>query len=260
MLSAASAIASKSTWAVRSTSPGDVQRIDEGVPADRLQGLAGRALDVAVVDDQRRAALAHHALADAEREIVGAPFVDRADRRVAHGRGHELVEQRDHLVGNAEHEIVVAVDLDHALVPAVELLDRLVDRQRVEEFVGEDDRRAVRHLLERLVPHRRHVDGAERLLLLLAQLRIDLDQMQPRSPRGTPAPPAPRAARRASWCRGRGRARPAARSPAGPSWCHAEAAHSPISSPNTWLISGEVMKSPPRRADRASCSSRDRDG
>ena len=127
---------------------GRLQRIDEGVPADRLQGVAGGALDVAVVDHQRGAALMHQPPAERERQIVGAPFVDRADRRVAHARRHELIEQRDHLVGHPECQIAVVVDLDDALVPAVELLDRLVHRQCVEQFVGEHDDGPVRHLVE----------------------------------------------------------------------------------------------------------------
>src|SRR5512139_3972760 len=87
------------------------QRVDEGVSGDRLQGLAGRAFGVAVVDDQRRPALAYHALADAEREIVGAPFVNCANWRIADGRGYELIEQRDYFTGDAEREIVVRIDL-----------------------------------------------------------------------------------------------------------------------------------------------------
>ena len=157
---------------------GRLQRIDEGVAADRLQGVAGRALDVAVVDHQRGAALMHQPPAERERQIVGAPFVDRADRRVAHARRHELVEQRDHLVGDPERQIAIGIDLDHALVPAVELLDRLVHRQRVEQFVGEHDGGPVRHLVEGLMPHHRHVERGHRLLLPLLQRRADLDQMQ----------------------------------------------------------------------------------
>ncbi len=55
------------------------QRIGEFVPADGLQGIADGALAMAVVDDQRGAAGAHHAPADLERDVVGAPFEDRAD-------------------------------------------------------------------------------------------------------------------------------------------------------------------------------------
>jgi hypothetical protein len=42
---------------------------------------------VAVVDHQRRAALMHQPPAERERKIVGAPFVDRADRHVPHAGG-----------------------------------------------------------------------------------------------------------------------------------------------------------------------------
>ena len=52
-----------------------------------------------------------------------------------------------------------------------------------------------------------------------------------------------RAAHRPSACRGRGRPPPAAPGPAGRSAPRSTAAHSPRISPNTWLISGDVVKS-----------------
>jgi hypothetical protein len=63
---------------------------------------------------------------------------------------------RQRLQQRAEGEIAVLVHHHHALVPAVVLLDRLMHRQRVEEFVGEDDGGAFRHLFQRLVPEDWH--------------------------------------------------------------------------------------------------------
>ena len=50
--------------------------------------------------------------------------------------------------------------------------------KRVEQFVGQHDDGPVRHLVEGLVPHHRHVERGHRLLLPLLQRRADLDQMQ----------------------------------------------------------------------------------
>ena len=78
-----------------------------------------------------------------------------------HGRG----EVRQRIAGDAEGEIAAAVDLDDALVPAVRFLDGLMHRQRVDEFVGDHDDRAGRHLFERVVPEDRNFEVAEPLLL-----------------------------------------------------------------------------------------------
>jgi hypothetical protein len=53
----------------------------------------------------------------------------------------------------------------------------LVHRQRVEELVGQEDDRAFRNLIERIVPQDRFLDVLERLLLALAQRRAHLDQV-----------------------------------------------------------------------------------
>jgi hypothetical protein len=50
-------------------------------------------------------------------------------------------------------------------------------RQRVDEFVGDDEQRPVRHLCEVAVPLDRHTGATECLFLLLAQDRADLDEM-----------------------------------------------------------------------------------
>ena len=80
---------------------GLAQRIDEVVAADRLQRVADGALRVAIVDHQRGAALSCATRRPSSSAIgVGAPFEDRADRRVAQCRRQHLVEQRDRIAGD----------------------------------------------------------------------------------------------------------------------------------------------------------------
>ncbi len=94
----------------------------------------------------------HHAPADFERDVVGAPFEDVADLRRAQVARQHLVEQRDRIARAAELKRVALADLDHTLVPAIGAHHRLVDRQRIEELVGEHDQRTVRQLVDRAMP------------------------------------------------------------------------------------------------------------
>ena len=64
----------------------------------------------------------------------------------------QLVEQRKWIGFGVELKRVVLADLDHTLMPAVGAHHRLMDRQRIEELVGEQDERTVRHLLDRAMP------------------------------------------------------------------------------------------------------------
>ena len=90
--------------------------------------------------------------------------------------GSSTSKRGDRLGGGAEYQLAVVVDIDRAFVPAGLALHHLVDRQHVEIFVGENDRRAVGHVVDAVVPgdvaHAR-----QRRPLLVAQHRIDLDQM-----------------------------------------------------------------------------------
>ena len=85
---------------------------------------------------------------------------------------------RHRLRGIGEGELAVVTDLDLAQVPAAVALDGLVHRQRVEEFVGDDDGGAVRHFVEARVPLHRHAQRLERFLLVADEDRIDLHQVQ----------------------------------------------------------------------------------
>ena len=93
------------------------------------------------------------------------------------------LEPRDRLRRQREGELAAGIDGDLALVPAGRTALRLVDGQGVEEFVGEHDRRARRHLGERRVPAHRHVAGvAQRVRLALPQGGAHLDEMHAQRP------------------------------------------------------------------------------
>src|SRR5262245_1804786 len=153
------------------------QRIGVGMRADRLQRVAGGAFGMAIVDHQRGALGARDAPAEFERNVVGAPLEDLADLGLAQALRHHLLEQGHRVASVAEHKFPLVVQLDHALVPAVDAHHRLLDRQRVEELVGEDDGRSRRNMIERRVPLDRDVAIAESAALPLFQLRTDLDEM-----------------------------------------------------------------------------------
>src|SRR5262249_57250477 len=99
--------------------PGPRRRSRTGAPAARRQGCADGALAVAVIDDQRRAAAAHDPPADLERDRVCAPLEDLADLGGAQRARQKLVEQRDRIAMDTEMKLVVLVDLDDALMPAI---------------------------------------------------------------------------------------------------------------------------------------------
>ena len=117
-------------------------------------------------------------------------------------------------------------------------LVELVDRQRVEEFVGDDEQRPVvgqgRQIVMPDAP-------GTRSRLRRAQHRAGLDQLDVRRRGRRRASPA---ARPRPACRGPGRARHNARRPGRPARSQRSASQSPTSSPNIWLISGAVAKSP----------------
>ncbi len=110
----------------------------------RLQGLQGGArgqLLVAIVDDQRRAALflqapgnlGHHR----DRRRAG---LDRRALRAGAPAGRDDVIHP--LLARLEGELV-ALQPDHAFEPAVGGTHQLVDRQRVEELVGDNQQRGI---------------------------------------------------------------------------------------------------------------------
>ena len=115
------------------------QGIGEAVAGDRLEGVAGIAAQMAVVDDERRAVLVAHALGELHDLGIRPPFEHGADGAARTSGGSSTSKRGVGSAAAPNMQLAVRVDLDHALVPAGLALHHLVDRQHVEIFVGEDD-------------------------------------------------------------------------------------------------------------------------
>ena len=135
------------------------QRIAERMSGHSLQAVAQSLLGMAVIDDEGRPFIAYPA-ANFERDRVGTPFIDRAGRRVTKLPRHGSIEMGQRIACGTQSQIPLRGDVDDALVPAVGLLDRLVNRQCVNELVGDDDVGAGGHVGERRVPKHRHIQTA----------------------------------------------------------------------------------------------------
>ena len=107
--------------------------------------------------------------AELERNTVGAPFVDRAFGGMTQGARHRRFEERQRIGCRTDEKIAVRRDIDDTLMPAAGLFDRLVNWQRIDEFVGDDDARAAGDILEFIVPQDRHVEIVKLALLHLLQ-------------------------------------------------------------------------------------------
>ena len=150
--------------------------------------------------------------------VVRAPFIDRAVGRLAQSARQRRLEKGQRIARHADGEFAAGRDVDDALMPAVGLFDCLVNRQRIDEFVGDDDDGAAGNVLQRGVPQASaRPTSSQPLLLHLLQRRADFDQMQ--DDRAAESPSTTFAARSASRirCRVRARARRGARFPARPS-------------------------------------------
>ena len=159
-----------------------VEDLVGGVAAQRLQGGAGARARVAVVDDERGAALGRKPAADlgGEHDRRRRDLGDRAGRRVAQLGGQQCGGLRTRRRQAEDQRRAIATEGDQAFAPAFGALFELADRQGVEELVGDQQQRALGHLVQALVPTRREVAGAGRQALSLsrAKLRAELYQMQ----------------------------------------------------------------------------------
>ncbi len=153
------------------------QRIGESMSNDRLQCFPQATAGMAIVDDQS-CTLRPQASTELERHDIGTPFVDRTVRSLPQATRQRGVKERQRIGRGADDKVAVGRDIDDALVPAVRLFDGLMNWQRIDELVGDDDTGAAGDLLERRVPERRHVERFQPLLLNLPQCWTDLDQMQ----------------------------------------------------------------------------------
>ena len=124
----------------------------------------------------------------------------------------------------------------------------LPHRQRIDELVGDEDERALRQILDALAPLQRGRGGratsfacvsrSTGLVSTSAMVMLSSSPGTRTNTRSASAISVPRP--------GPSSAKTTAGSPMA---CHTAAAQTPSSSPNTWLISGAVTKSP-SRADR----------
>ena len=213
------------------------ERVGEGMAAHRLQGVAGRCLGVAVVDDQRGAAEGDDAAGD-----FGGQGVARRRHLedCAFGRLRAAIEAPR---PDAEGEPARLVEADRALAPHAVETNELPDRQGVEELVGDEKERAVGHVAERSMPVRR-VAGPRRVAACfsrrtgLVSTRCTVSAAEKSGTRAATRRmsaisvprPGPSSTRRT------GEGAPARR--------QASISQAPTISPNIWLTSGAVVKSP----------------
>ena len=147
------------------------QRIDHAMRAQGLQRLAKSGRRMAVVDEQSRPALSRQTSADLEHQAV----TDRAD--LEHLAFVRL--RRDEpfgLGGEAESQLAGAVEADQPFMPAARAAHILPDRQRIEEFIGDQDGGAVRRLAEPRRPGDRRARRQQRIVLDRRQGRARVDE------------------------------------------------------------------------------------
>ena len=211
------------------------EQVDETVGADRLQGFAGAAPRVHSRSPGDGAAVATEPLGELARIPVGSPLEHGADRGGADAGRQQALQIRRRLGMQRKHEVdrPQPRPCAHAIRRG---LDRLVDRQRIEELVGDDDRGAARHIRHVVVPgernaERRDVSAWRRRRNGLVSTRCTLRAAQNSRAtvlaRSTSAISVPRRPELDEMQRRED-----------PINCHTATAHRPISSPNIWLISG----------------------
>ena len=217
---------------------GGGKRIGGRVARHRLKRVAQRA-PVAVIHDQRRAALGRDARADIGGDgLPGAQVSTISPSRVSPRRWSSSGRAPS---GPRPSARPASPEPHHPLAPAGARPLKLPDRQRVEKLVGDDEERALGEGLDAVVPG--DVVAPDGGCLHRAQGGRGLDKVGAQrivkaghAARGAQQIGHERAATGAKLCQhdGRGRAliEPALR----------EAR--PTSSPNIWLISGAVTKSP----------------
>jgi hypothetical protein len=133
---------------------GFAERVGESVVLDGLQGVSVPAAGGAVVDDQRGAARRDEAVGEAFHGGHARP------RNLQHRPGRGRRGKPGVRLGGEAEDQALAVGPDQALAPAALRAHELPDRERVEELVGEGDRRAVRDVAEIGMPGQR--DGGAR--------------------------------------------------------------------------------------------------
>ena len=119
------------------------QRIFAAVSTDRLHGFAGSASRRPVVDEQCSAALRRHPLCHPRQQ----PFCARAtlDHRTVVGLRQVTqirpVDWINRASGREHKPVAVAVDGDLPMPPDAGIADVLLDGQRIEELIGDQEHR-----------------------------------------------------------------------------------------------------------------------
>ena len=149
---------------------GLIQCVVAPVPLERLQGVAEARLLMAEVDDEGRAVIGNDACGKGARECLPRrrAFDDGAGRCAP-----EAGLDGDGCGGGEAERLGRGRKRDGAFLPGAVHSLELPDRQRVEELVGNDQRRARGHGLEPLVPRRAGVGEPGGLLLAQALARLD---------------------------------------------------------------------------------------
>ena len=131
---------------------GPLENRRAAMAAHGLQRGAVSAVRVAVVDDQRPAAILAQARADrgGDGAACFGDFRLRTGRCIGQQRGIRRHPGRE----RKAQGLAVVFQPDHAFGPAARGLLELAHRQGVEEFVGDQQHRAGRHVLEAAVPRR----------------------------------------------------------------------------------------------------------
>ena len=232
--------APKPTCAVRSAVPGASSGSAGAWPAQRLQRVAD-AVPGAVVDDQRRAA----ARGDPRAEPRGDRLAGEVhlDHRAIGQRGKRAVEVRVRPRRRPSRSRA-----RRRRAPTSR--SRQSASARWNWRIGSASKNSLATTISG--PGGSSVDPAAQRgarppsasACRAPQRRAGLDEPEPRRVAEARHRRAPRAARRASACRAPGRARPARRDRGGPGRPRPAPAQAPMSSPNIWLISGAVTKSP----------------
>ena len=207
-----------------------------------LERVAEGRAPLAVIDDEGRAALRCEAAGEGRaRASPAMAGTSRMSPGAAGGREPGLGG-----AGEAEDE-ALAVEPDEALAPAPSVRHELAYRQGIEELVGEDEQRAVGHVVE---PRRARstgdagrgkggAAGAARSAGLVST-RWTL-RARRESAAASARPPAGRRHQRAAAGAELDQAHAARARP----WrARPRRSQRPSSSPNIWLISGAVVKSP----------------
>jgi hypothetical protein len=153
------------------------ERVGESVTRNRLQRIADSAPVMAVIGDQRGERRVPGPLGQGgEKMCRRRPRLDDgAFSCIEAPNGSRNGAARQRFPG-AERKAALCADGDGTLMPCAAYAHQLPDRQRVDEFIGDDDRRALRQVLDPLEPTERNRGGAQCLALRFAQHRARLDQ------------------------------------------------------------------------------------